>query len=90
MAIKADLVACLFSHTPASRPYQWSYITAEEWDGPAVEVRIKAAVQRDDEAEQMPALTAGQFTCTGILLMDFALERQVVKDVVEMAFDIFC
>lgn len=28
MSIKADLVLCLFSHTPSSRPYQWSYIRA--------------------------------------------------------------
>lgn len=63
MAIKADLVLSLFSHTPFLRPYQWSYITAVHGTCPrGAEVNngqryhamcLTSKTLRDDEVMQM-------------------------------------
>lgn len=79
MAIKADLVARLFSHTPPPpRPYLWSYITAVKWDGPAAEGEDQSgctegcanaeARSRGNSGAQVPR-------------KDFSLRSQVVKDI---------
>lgn len=87
MAIKADLVACLFSHTPPSRPYLWSYITAVEWDGPAAEGEDQSGCT--EGCANAGARSRGN-SGAQVLLKDFSLRSQVVKDIANTAFDIFC
>lgn len=89
MAIKADLVACLFSHTPLRDLICGHTLQQSEKDGPAAEGEepgSKRLYRGMRTGAQTPERAAGKVQ---VQRKDLALRRQVVGDMVNTGFDIF-